>query len=254
MALALHGHGTMVAVVRPAHATDAGVVALVLSIETKGILLLDRTGAPTSAIAPALRLGYIATAVTVDDRGDVRGVLTAPLTVDPGQAGHALVNLAITQTAMRGPLQIVGLIGDDTSAEIVRAALRDLRTAGDCDRWIEVLDPVLLRARLARLLAVIEPLEIVRDEILGGWDMALAFEPGAIDSVIADLERRTRKLDVDYRPAVAKVIDFLQRHRARADYGTLRAAGLDIPVAAPRYHEYLPLRMTRARCRPITMG
>jgi len=254
MALALHGIAAMVAVVRQSHATDAGVVALVLSIETKGILLLDRAGAPTTAIAPALRIGYIATAITVDDRGDIRGVLTAPLTVDPGQAGHALVNLAITQTAMRGPLQIIGLIADDRSAEIVRAALRDLRTAGDCEKWIEVLDPALLRSRLARLLSVIEPLEIVRDEILGGWDLALAFEPGAIDGVIGELERRMRRLELDQRHAVAKVIDFLQPHRARADYGTLRAAGLDIPVSASRHHEYLPLRMTRARCRPITMG
>lgn len=244
----------MVAVVRPSSATDPDLVALVLSIETKGILLLDRFGAPTSAIAPALRLGYIATTITVDGRGDVHGLLTAPMTVDPGQASHALVNLAITQLSQRGPLNVVAMIGDDTSAQLVRGAARDLRTSGDCDRWIEVLDPAVLRLRLARLLAVIEPFEAVRDEIFSGWDLALAFEPNAIDDIILELERRLRKVDECDRPAVGAVLDFLGRYRARANYGALRRDGIEIPVSSSRHHEYLPLRMTRARCRPITIG
>jgi hypothetical protein len=241
------------AVGRPSTATDPAVSALILSIETKGILLLDRRGSPTSAIAPALRLGYIATAVTVDERGDTRGYLTAPMTIDPGQASHALVNLAITQTSMRGSLRTVGLIGDDASAEMVRNALRDLRTSGDCDRWIEVLDPAVLRSRLARLLAIIEPVEIVREEIFSAWDLALAFEPGAIVHIIDELERRQRRLEEPYDAACATVIDFLQRHRTKADYGALRGQGLEIPIPSTRHHEYLPLRMTRARCRPVTM-
>jgi hypothetical protein len=244
----------MVAVVRSSSATDPDLVSLVLSIETKAIVLLDRVGAPTSAIAPALRLGYTATTVTVDGRGAVHGLLSAPLTVDPGQASHALVNLAITQCTQRGPLNVVAMVADDPGAPLVRDAVRDLRTSGDCDRWIEVLDPAVLRLRLARLLAIIEPFEAVRDEIFGGWDLALAFEPGAIDDIIDELERRIRKLDEGDIAATRAVLDFLGRHRARADYGALRRAGITIPVASSRHHEYLPLRMIRARCRPITIG
>lgn len=243
----------MVAVVRPSSATDPAVAALILAIESKAILLLDRTGMPTSAIAPALRLGYTATAVTIDDQGDGRGYLSAPMTVDPGQASHALVNLAITQTSSRGPLRTVAMIGDDTTAVMVRDAMRDLRTSGDCDRWIEVLDPTLLRSRLARLLAIIEPVDLVRDEIFNAWDLALAFEPGAIGQIIGELERRLRKLEAPLDAACATVLDYLERHKARADYGALRRQGLEIPVPSARHHEYLPLRMTRARCRPITI-
>jgi hypothetical protein len=254
MALALHESAPMVAAVRTTSASDPAVSALILSIETKAILLLDRLGSPTSSIAPALRLGYIATAVTVDDRGDVLGYLAAPMTVDPGQASHALVNLAITQTSMRGPVKTVGLIGDDASAVMVRAALHDLRTSGDCDRWIEVLDPAVLRSRLGRLLSIIEPVDIVRDEIFSGWDLALAFEPGAIHHIIDELERRQKRLEEPYDVACATVVDYLQRHRTRADYGALRRQGIEIPIPSTRHHEYLPLRMTRSRCRPITLG
>ena len=141
MALPLQSDSRMLSVARVSRSEPA-TNTLILSIETKGILLLDRPGAPTSSIAPAIRVGYIATAVSVDQRGDVQGLLTAPLTVDPGQASHHLTNLAITQTTMRGnELATVGLVADDSSAVIVRNALHDLRTAGECHRWIEVLDP-----------------------------------------------------------------------------------------------------------------
>jgi hypothetical protein len=153
---------------------------------------------------------------------------------------------------MRGELDVVALIADDDGAEIVRAALRHLRTRGECERWIEVLDPALLRTRLGRLLQVLEPSEAVRDEILGGWDIALAFEPGAIDDVIGALRRRATKADAVHAVAVEALIEFLRKHRARADYGTLRAQGIDIPTPVRRHHEYVPLRMQRARCRSIT--
>ena len=45
----------------------------------------------------------------------------------------------------------------------------------------------------------------------------------------------------------------MDRHRTRADYGALRRKGIEIPVPVRRHHEYLPLRMARARCRPITV-
>ena len=44
-------------------------------------------------------------------------------------------------------------------------------------------------------MAVIEPIAYLRDEILGGWDLALTFQPGAIDDIIGELRRRARKLD-----------------------------------------------------------
>jgi len=244
----------MVVVARPLSRPEPDVITLILSIETKGILLLDRAGTPRSSLAPALRVGYIATAVTVDNLGEVRACLTAPLSVDAGMASHHLANLAITQTTMRGGrMQTVGLIGDPTSTEIVRGALRDLRTAGECARWIEVLDPGLLRARLDRLMAVLEPSSIVRDEVLGGWDLALTFQPGGIDEVIGALERRRPQLAGPVLAATEAVLDFMTRHRARADYGTLRRQGIELPVQHRRYHEQLPLRMARGRCRPITV-
>ena len=253
MALPLQPHSPMVSVARVSR-SEPGTSTLILSVETKGILLLDRPGAPTSCIAPAIRVGYIPTAVIVDERGDVQGLLTAALTVDPGQAGHLLTGLGATQTAMRGgELAVVGLIADDGSAEIVRGALHDLRTTGECTRWIEVLDPSLLRGRLARLMSVLEPVAYVREEILGSWDLALTFEPGAIDDVIGELQRRTRKLIGTDLAATESLIDFMDRHRTRADYGALRRRGIEIPVPVRRHHEYLPLRMTRARCRPITV-
>jgi hypothetical protein len=155
---------------------------------------------------------------------------------------------------MRGSeLAMVGLIADGTSAQIVRAALHDLRTTGECNRWIEVLDPSLVRGRLSRLMSVLEPIPYLRDEILGAWDLALTFQPGAIDDVIGELRRRTRALVGVELGATDALIDFLDRHRTRADYGTLRRRGIEIPVPLHRQHEYLPLRMTRGRCRPITV-
>jgi hypothetical protein len=247
----------MVAARRPEHA-GAGPAAkrvptLILAIETKCILLVDRPGAPTTALAPALRVGFIASAVTLDEHGDVRGALTAPITVDPGAATHQLASLAATQMAMR-EVDVVGLIGDDDGAAIVRGALHQLRARGECDAWTEVLDPALLRSRLARALEVLERSEVVRDEILGSWDHALAFEPGAIDEVIGALRRRATRVDAVHATAALALVEFLDRHRARADYGTLRRErGLEIPAPVRKHlHEHLPLRLHRSRCRPIT--
>jgi hypothetical protein len=232
---------------------EPDVRTLVVGVETKAILLVDRLGTRTTSIAPAIRVGYIATAITVDIRGTIDAVLTAPMTLDPTSASSHLADLATAHTAVRGPLHAVGLIGDERATEIVRGALRQLHLAGECDGWIEVLDPCQLRSRLHRMMEVLEPSARVRDAMLSAWDVALAFEPGAIDEVIAELNRRADGLVGADIAAVESLIIYLRRHRIRADYGTLRARGIEIPVASPSRSEFLPLRMSRARCRPSTV-
>jgi hypothetical protein len=229
--------------------SQPAVTTLVVGVEAKAILLIDRPGAKTTSIAPALRVGYIATAMTVNDRGDIDAVLTAPMTVDPASAASHLANLAMSHTALRGPLHAVGLVGDERTTEIVRGALRHLHLAGECDGWIEVLDPCQLRSRLYRIMECLEPIASVREQTFGGWDLALAFEPGAIDDVIGELDRRADALVGPDVAAVEQLIIYLKRHRLRADYGTLRNRGIEIPIASPSRMEFLPLRMSRARCR-----
>lgn len=245
--------GSDMVAARPLSRPELAATTLVLGIEAKAVLLVERGGAPVSSIAPALRVGYLATAMTVDERGLIVDLVTAPFTVDPGQASQHLANLGATYGSLRGTVAVVGLIGDAATTEIVRASMDQLRTAGVIDRWIEALDPMLLRLRLERLLGVIEPSPRVRDEIYGGWELALTFQLDGLADVIADLERRRPRLRGATLAAVDAVLDFVGRHRARANYGALRRRGIELPVSTRRRDEHLPVRMARSRCRPVTV-
>jgi hypothetical protein len=232
---------------------EPAVSTLVLSVATKGVLLVDRAGAAVTSIAPALRAGYIATAATMGPRGELLGLLTSPLAVCPRHAASQLVGLALTSRSMGTPAATVGLVSDDAASEIVRGALGQLRSTGDVPRWSEVLDPGYLRVRLERILGVIEPSPRVRDELLSAWDLSLTFQVHGVDDVIHDLERRRGRVSERQLAALDAFLDFLGRHRRRANYGELRRLGIEIPIAARRRDEHLPVRMARARCRPITV-
>jgi hypothetical protein len=172
------------------------------------------------------RMAYVGTVSVVDAAGEA--LVTRRYAISGAEDATPLIGRLMADVGRareqnrRLPVGVV----QDAAPELWTLIRGGLTTEAHLRRWHEAIDRYHLNERLADILRITEPDDVLRRQQLARWNHALDTDDGAIDRIALWLAEQLTSQEDDARRTLEAHWTFLLNNNDRMRYATVRRAGL----------------------------
>ena len=207
--------------------------AIAIGLERTTVIVIENREGARTAVGEVIRTRHVGMVRLIAGDGVVlarRRLASTPGASD-ALVAHLLDEVRVAVTA--APHLVVGLVQDagDATWTSLAHGLEQLRSEGAIRGWCEAIDRGALRERLLRTLCVIEPTAMAREERLDHWDACFDAWDDAIDGVTRFL--LANRNFASHPQTVDAQLRYLNEHKERMRYASLRRAGLPLRAEEP---------------------
>jgi hypothetical protein len=214
---------------------------IAVGIERSTVVLVDGAGHRRDGFGEVLRCRMVGVVRLLGADGQV---LVRRRMVSPSGSGELMLTRMVQEVhaaVVAAPRLAVGLVhnGSDADQAPLVEALERLARRGVIRRYRTVIDRGVLRTRLGRAVAPIQPDPDAREALLDRWDACIDASDTAIDGIIGFLAAHRAEAE---RPAVMdEQLRWLSTHRDQLGYAAsggdgfaLRRMSINDELSRPR--------------------